>query len=451
MTRAAWKKDSWRHFKAQQQPHYRDHEKCDAVLRRIALLPPIVSPGEIENLKSQVAAASEGKTFILQGGDCAERFIDCNEKAITDKIKILLQMSVILTYGARRPVVRLGRIAGQYAKPRSGDFEAVAGEKLPVYRGDSVNAFDPVPEMREPDPDRLLQAYHSSVATLNYIRAMIKGGFADLHHPLAWDLEGFRNTPQWERYREMAGRILDAINFMESFGGLKNESLGSVDFFISHEGLLLPYEEALTRFDPSREKDYNMGAHFLWIGDRTRTLDGAHVEYFRGIANPVGIKAGPNIKADDLIRLAETINPGAEKGRLTIITRMGAKKVEEKLPPLLRAVKRAGVPVTWSCDPMHGNIIRAGERKTRDFSSIMKELHSAAEIHQAEGTTLGGVHFELTGDNVTECVGGAALLTDDDLDLNYQSYCDPRLNYSQSLEMAFLIADFLVRNRHNEE
>lgn len=445
-----WKPDSWRKYTAMQQPQYRDAERLESILRQIAGYPPLVSPGEVENLKKQVAEAGKGKSFILQGGDCAERFIDCSQTSISDKIKILLQMSVILTYGARRPVVRLGRIAGQYAKPRSSDFEEFGGKKMPAYRGDSVNAFEPSTRLREPDPDRLLQAYYHSVATLNYIRAMIKGGFADLHHPHNWDLEGFRGTPQWARYHEMTGGILDAINFMESFGGVRGESLGSVDFFTSHEGLLLGYEEALTRYDQGTGRFYNLGAHFLWIGERTRDLEGAHVEYFKGLANPIGIKVGPAVAPDELNRLIEILNPHGEEGRLTLITRMGSENIENALPPLLGAVDALGIPVTWSCDPMHGNIIKSGERKTRDFTEIMKELRLADEIHAAKGTILGGVHFELTGDNVTECIGGAVELTGEDLDENYQSYCDPRLNYSQSLEMAFLITEFLVKKRCNE-
>lgn len=439
-TKHTWSAGGWKDFKAQQQPDYPDQKAYESILQKIRAYPGLVSAGEIEKLKSQVAAASEGKAFILQGGDCAERFIDCNERMIANRLKILLQMSVILTYGIRMPIVKIGRIAGQYAKPRSKAKEFVNGKKMPSYRGDSVNSFEPNPAARIADPQRLLLSYYHSSLTLNYIRAMIDGGFADLHHPYHWNLHSIEQTKKWPAYKEVLDRILDAVNFMEAFGGARPESLGKVDFFISHEGLLLGYEEALTRKDPESGRYYNLGAHTLWIGERTRAKDGAHVEYFRGLANPIGMKIGPGCEADELLELLNILNPKNEPGRITLITRMGIDHIERKLPEIVEAVSRAKRKVAWSCDPMHGNIISSnGNRKTRDFSAIMAEFQHCFRIHKAHGSLLSGAHFELTGENVTECIGGAVELKDDDLGRNYETYCDPRLNYAQSLEIAFLI------------
>ncbi|PKL40074.1 MAG: 3-deoxy-7-phosphoheptulonate synthase class II [Spirochaetae bacterium HGW-Spirochaetae-1] len=450
MDRGIWTKTSWKEYRISQQPVYDDKGQLDSVLKKIEGLPPLVFIGEVEKLRLQVAEAGRGRRFILHGGDCAERFMDCNEESITNKIKILLQMSVILTYGARRPVVRIGRIAGQFAKPRSRDTEIVDGRQIDIYRGDSINDYEPDAEKRRPDPERLLQSYFMSVSTLNFIRAMIEGGFTDLHHPYTWNLHSMEKTGEWRKYRATVDGILDAINFMESFGGIRSESVGKIDFFISHEGLLLGYEEALTRKDPASGRYYNLGSHMLWIGERTRALDEGHVEYFRGISNPIGIKIGPSIGSDELIELLAVLNPGNEEGRINLIARMGLSKIESTLPVLVDAVIKSGRPVTWSSDPMHGNMIHAsGNRKTRDFTDIMGELKCAFRIFSERRVPLGGVHFELTGEDVTECTGGATALSDEDLGKNYQSYCDPRLNYNQSLEMAFLIAELLNKNGIN--
>ncbi|OHD55754.1 MAG: 3-deoxy-7-phosphoheptulonate synthase [Spirochaetes bacterium GWF1_51_8] len=442
-----WKKDGWRNFPAAQQPEYPDGNLFKQALIEVEKLPPLVFSGEVEKLKSEIAEAGAGKRFILHGGDCAERFIDCNSAAIVNKIKILLQMSVLLTHGLHHSVVRIGRIAGQYAKPRSSPTETIGGVVLQSYKGDNVNGIEPDVALRVPDPGRMVKSYFYSSATLNFVRAMIDGGYADLHHPYTWNLYNIEKSPRWNEYKKRVDSLLDAIRFMETFGGLNSESLGRIDFFTSHEGLLLGYEEAMTRKSPLNGKYYNLGAHMLWIGERTRQLDGAHVEYFRGIGNPVGIKIGPKIAPEELTDLVAKLNPSDEPGRITLITRMGVEKVDTSLPPLISAVKKAGQAVTWSCDPMHGNTITVGEgdlaRKTRDFNSILEELRRAFAIHTSAGSTLAGVHFEMTGDDVTECIGGSQELTHLDLQKNYETYVDPRLNYHQALEMAFLIISVL--------
>ena len=446
-TRGEWAVDSWQRYRVVQQPEYPDVEAYHSVLQKIHTFPPLVSIGEVEKLRAKIADASAGRAFVLQGGDCAERFIDCNEHMIANRLKILLQMSVILTYGIRMPIIKVGRIAGQYAKPRSKNNEHVNGLDIPSYRGDCVNSFEPDPLARVADPQRLLQSYYYSSMTLNYIRAMIDGGFADLHHPYHWNLHSIEQTKKWPAYRNVVDRILDAVNFMEAFGGTRPESLGKVDFYVSHEGLLLGYEEALTRKDPVSGRYYNLGAHTVWIGDRTRAIDGAHVEYFRGIANPVGIKVGPGCEADELLELLAVLNPKNEPGRIILITRFGINHVEQKLPQVVQAVQKAGFQVAWSCDPMHGNIISSnGNRKTRDFSDILTEFQHCFRIHKELESFLAGAHFELTGEDVTECIGGAVALKDDDLAKNYETYCDPRLNYAQSLEIAFLITQLFQEN-----
>ncbi len=439
-----WSPDSWRSHRALQQPSYENPRRYQDVLRRIGRLPPLVFPGEVEALKSQLAEAGQGRRFVLQGGDCVERFADCNAEAIKNKLKILLQMSVILTHAARRPVVRVGRMAGQYAKPRSAATERVGELTLPVYRGDSINDHRPRPKARRSDPSRLLQGYHYSTATLNYIRAMINGGFADLHRPYTWNLHAIERTEEWDEYRGIVEQILDAIHFMESFGGLNQDRLGGVECFTSHEGLHLGYEQALTRRDEASGRFYNLGAHMLWIGERTRDPEGAHVEYFRGIANPVAVKLGPTADARELGGLLEALNPGNEMGRLTLVTRLGRGRPADLLPPLIRAVRAAGAQVLWSCDPMHGNTVLTREAiKTRSFEDILAEVQETFEAHRGEGSHLSGIHFELTGEPVTECTGGAGNLTATDLSRDYRSTCDPRLNYAQSLEMAFLISKLL--------
>lgn len=448
MTGKPWEPAGWRCCPAAQQPQYPDATAYEAALCALKSCPPLVAVGEVDNLRARLAGAGRGEAFILQGGNCAERFLDCRAESIANKLKILLQMSVILTYGVRRPVVRIGRFAGQYAKPRSNETEIADDRVVPVYRGDAVNAVEPTPEARAADPQRLVSAYFYAAATLNHIRALIDGGFADLRHPYTWNLSSMENSRNWNEYKAVLDRILDAINFMESFGGARSDVLGRVDFFTSHEGLLLGYEEALTRKDPDSGRWYNLGAHMLWIGARTRQIDGAHVEYFRGIANPIGLKVDAAMRPEELLALVDVLNPHNDEGRLTLITRLGAERVEERLPPLIRAVRDAGRNVVWSCDPMHGNTVTLeGGRKTRDFSVVLDELRRTFEVHQHQASRLAGVHFELTADDVTECIGGAGDLTSGDLSRRYETYCDPRLNCSQSLEMAFLIARLLQSQR----
>ena len=438
-----WTPTSWRTLAAAQQPSYRDPVEVETVLARLRVLPPLVASAEVNALKAQLAEAAVGKRFILQGGDCAERFADCNTQSILRKLKIILQMSLVLTYGARRPVIRLGRIAGQFAKPRSNDTELVNGVSLPVYRGDNVNDLEATAEKRRPDPERLERGYYSAAATLNFIRGLIRAGFASLRSPEHWQLDFLPASETHKGFREIAERIRDAIDYFESLGPV-SPNLKEVDFYTSHEALVLPYEEALTRFDEDSERFYNLGAHFIWIGERTRALDGAHVEYFRGLANPIGIKVSSSATPDSLRALIEKVDPSNEAGRVTLITRFGHEKIASALPPLVRAVRAAGKRVGWSCDPMHGNSQTVEGFKTRDFSHILTELTHAFQIHHAEGSHLAGVHFELTGENVTECLGGAKPLSRRDLEAAYQTGCDPRLNYAQSMEMAFLISQLLV-------
>jgi 3-deoxy-7-phosphoheptulonate synthase len=447
----AWAPDSWRRLPIKQQPQYERPDELTAALGTIRSYPPLVFVGEVENLKRQLADAAAGRRFLLQGGDCAERFQDCNPETITSKLKILLQMSVVLSYGARQPVVRVGRIAGQYAKPRSADTEVVGGVAMPVFRGDNINSFEADARLRRPDPARLLQSYHTASMTLNYVRAMITGGFADLHNPENWNLSFIEKSPQRQRYEQVVANIRDAVAFMESFGGVREEMLGTIDFFTSHEGLLLGFEEAMTRkvtLKSGASRFYNLGAHMLWIGDRTRDLSGAHVEYFRGIGNPVGIKWGPSADLREMIELIRRLNPTNEPGRVTIITRFGHDKVRAHLPAAIAAVRAAGLPVLWSSDPMHGNVIKTKANiKTRDFDAILAELRACFDVHREAGSRLGGVHFELTGEDVTECTGGARGLTDADLARAYKSQVDPRLNHEQALELAMRIADLHSKSK----
>ncbi|HBK55602.1 MAG TPA: 3-deoxy-7-phosphoheptulonate synthase class II [Xanthomonadales bacterium] len=435
-----WQPDSWRRRPALQQPSYPDDHALADALKELRTLPPLVTSWEIFALKRQLAEAQAGERFVLQGGDCAESFADCESGLISNRLKVLLQMSLLLVHGLRRPVVRVGRFAGQYAKPRSADTETVGELSLPSYRGDFINQPEFTHEARIPDPRRMIKGHARSAMTMNFVRSLIDGGFADLHHPEYWDLGWVGHSPLAAEYQKMVAAIGDAVRFMETLSGEQVHNLNRVDFFTSHEALLLPYEEALTREVPRQSGWFNLSTHFPWIGMRTAALDGAHVEYFRGIRNPVAVKIGPSVTPDRLLPLIDALNPSDEPGRLTLIHRMGAAQVAEKLPPLLDAVKRAGRRVLWIADPMHGNTESTHNGyKTRRFANIHRELELAFDVHAAAGTRLGGVHLELTGENVTECLGGARELTETDLERAYRSTVDPRLNYEQSLEIAMLI------------
>lgn len=437
----------WNQLPAAQTVRYDDPALLRRVLSDLGERLPLVHPGEVERLKRYLAAASEGQRFVLQGGDCAELFSECTVREITDKLKIILQMSLLVFYGLRRPVVRIGRIAGQYAKPRSSDTERVGGVDLPSYRGDLVNGFAPTPEARRPDPLRLLTAYDCSSRTLNWLRALNDSGFADVRHPEMWDLSHLKGREAPGFYTDLAERVREANRFLELVGGGNQEFMSRVDLFTSHEALHLDYETALTRSLPEAGgRPYNLGAHFLWVGERTRQPGGAHVAYLRAIANPVGVKLGPTADPGEAVELCRLLNPENEPGRLTLITRMGVQRVREALPRLVCAVQQAGQKVTWLCDPMHGNIRQTRKgTKTRAFEDILAELRLAEELHHGCGSRLNGVHFELTGADVTECVGGTDGPDEDGLDRNYLTYCDPRLNYFQSMEIACLIADSFGR------
>jgi 3-deoxy-7-phosphoheptulonate synthase len=434
-----WSPASWQSKPSTQQPVYPDAEEVRRVVAELARLPPLVTSWEIESLKAQLAEVAAGKRFLLQGGDCAESFADCDSGAIASKLKILLQMSLVLVHGLKMRVIRVGRFGGQYAKPRSEDSETRAGVTLPAYRGDLINRVAFTAADRTPDPYLLLRGYERAALTLNFIRALIDGGFADLHHPEYWDLDFVRHSPLAAEYQRIVESIGDSLRFMETLAGVQVGEMNRVDFFTSHEGLHLLYEQAQTRRVPHRDGWYNLATHFPWIGMRTADVDGAHVEYFRGIANPVAVKVGPAMTPERLRALADRLDPEGEPGRLTLIHRLGAGRIAELLPPLLAAL--AGRPVVWCCDPMHGNTgSTASGMKTRRFDDILAELELAFDLHAAAGTYLGGVHFELTGDNVTECVGGARGLAEADLGRAYRSQVDPRLNYEQALEMALLVS-----------
>jgi 3-deoxy-7-phosphoheptulonate synthase len=445
---AAWTPTSWQARPAAQQPVYPDPKTLQAVLSQLARLPPLVTSWEIENLKHQLAEAARGERFLLQGGDCSESFDDCESAAIASKLKILLQMSLVLVQGGKKRVTRIGRFAGQYAKPRSTDTETRGDVTLPSYRGDMINRAGFTPEDRVANPELLLRAYERSGLTINFIRSLIEGGFADLHHPEYWGLGFVANSPHAADYMRMVESIGESLRFMETLTGSVMADINRVDFFTSHEGLHLCYEQAQTRTVPRRPGWYNLSTHFPWIGDRTRSLDGAHIEYFRGIANPIGVKIGPSVTPETLLALAEKLNPQNEPGRLTFIHRFGADRVEKCLPPLAEAIRRSGHQVLWCCDPMHGNTetTKSGI-KTRRFEKILGEIEWSYRILKDAGAHLGGVHFELTGDNVTECIGGASGVTEDDLSRDYRTTLDPRLNYEQAMEMALLLARLLAQNR----
>ena len=441
-----WHKGSWRNFPALQQPNWPDQQHHDAVMKKISALPPLVFAGEIRSLKKELARAGRGEAFILQGGDCSESFANCTAPTVRETLKVILQMTVVLAYAGGKPVVKIGRMAGQYAKPRSSDTEIRDGVELPSYRGDMVNSPEFTPEARTPDPERVLQGYFLSACTMNILRAFTRGGFAALERVHAWNNEFVKNSPQGESYEKLARNIEMAITFMRS-AGLEPENLPQLQqatFYTSHEALLLAYEEAMTRQDSTTGDWYDCSAHFLWIGDRTRQVDGAHVEFFRGVKNPVGIKVGPAHDPDEIVRLLDRLNPENEEGRIVLITRFGADKIADHLPGLAERIKREGSRVVWSCDPMHGNTYTSKTGlKTRNFDRILDEIRSFFEIHWDVGTVPGGVHFEMTGMDVTECTGGGREITDQGLLANYDTTCDPRLNAEQSLELAFLIAEMI--------
>ena len=442
---AAWTKSDWRAKPRVQMPDYPDQGALGAVEARLAQYPPLVFAGEARRLKADLADAAAGKKFLLQGGDCAESFAEFSADGIRDTFKVMLQMAMVLTYGAKVPVVKLGRMAGQFAKPRSAPTETVDGVELPSYRGDIINELDFTPEARIPDPGKMLQAYTQAAATLNLVRAFSTGGFADINRVHAWTL-GFAEGQGAERYRDMAARIQDSIDFMSAAGltGETNHQLSSVDFYTSHEALLLEYEEALCRLDSTSGRWLAGSGHMIWIGDRTRQPDGAHVEFCKGVLNPIGLKCGPSMETDDLKRLMADLNPENEAGRLTLISRFGAGMVDSHLPRLIETVQSEGANVVWVCDAMHGNTIKSNTGyKTRPFQRVLEEVQEFFAVHRSMGTVPGGVHFEMTGGDVTECTGGVRAVTEEDLSSRYHTACDPRLNASQSLELAFLVAEEL--------
>ncbi|MHC8494721.1 class II 3-deoxy-7-phosphoheptulonate synthase [Thalassospira sp. SM2505] len=446
----SWSIDSWRNLPIKQVPTYPDAQALEAVEQELGSYPPLVFAGEARALKEKLGEVAEGNAFLLQGGDCAESFKEFHPNNIRDTFKVMLQMAVVLTFGASCPVVKVGRMAGQFAKPRSADTETINGVELPSYRGDVVNGIEFTEEARIPDPQRQIRAYNQSAATLNLLRAFAQGGFADLTKIHRWNLSFVDGSPAGERYSKLTTQIDEAVAFMQACGITADSApqLRETDFYTSHEALLLGYEQALTRQDSLTGEYYDCSAHMLWIGDRTRNLDGAHVEFMRGVKNPIGMKCGPTMDEDDLIRLIDRLNPQNEAGRLTLIARMGADKVFDNLPRLVKRVKAEGRKVVWSCDPMHGNTVKATNGyKTRPFDSILSEVKNFFDVHKAEGTHAGGVHFEMTGTDVTECIGGAREVTEDALSDRYHTHCDPRLNGGQALELAFLIAEMIKKER----
>ena len=444
-----WTKSDWRAKPRVQMPDYPDMPALNGVEQTLAKMPPLVFAGEARKLKRALGEVAQGRAFLLQGGDCAESFSEFSADNIRDTFKVILQMAVVLTWGAKVPVVKIGRVAGQFAKPRSAATEVIGGVELPSYRGDIINGFDFTPDARVPDPSRMLQAYTQAAASLNLLRAFSTGGYADIHRVQSW-IMGFTDESDAKRYRELAGRIQDAMDFMAAAGVTSDtaKELATVDFYTSHEALLLEYEEALCRVDSTTGLPVAGSGHMIWIGDRTRQPDGAHVEFCRGVQNPIGLKCGPTTTAEDLKVLMRKLNPENEAGRLTLIARFGAGKVGDHLPRLIRTVQEEGANVVWTCDPMHGNTIKsASGYKTRPFDSVLREVREFFAIHKAEGTIPGGVHFEMTGQDVTECTGGVRAVTDEDLSDRYHTACDPRLNASQSLELAFLVAEELQDRR----
>jgi len=444
----AWSPESWRAKPIQQQPQYPDAAHLARVEQSLAGYPPLVFAGEARELRRQFAEVTQGRAFLLQGGDCAESFAEFSAGKIRDTFKVLLQMAIVMTFAAGCPVVKVGRMAGQFAKPRSANDETINGVTLPAYRGDIVNGIGFDAASRVPDPERLLQAYHQSTASLNLLRAFAQGGFADLHQVHQWNLDFIANSALSEKYHQLADRIDETLAFMRACGMDSSAQVRETSFFTAHEALLLNYEQAFVRQDSLTGRWYDCSAHMLWIGDRTRQLDGAHVEFMRGIENPIGVKVGPSMDPDELIRLIDILNPNNDPGRLNLIVRMGADKVEAHMPRLVRKVQGEGRQVLWSSDPMHGNTIKASTGyKTRDFAQILSEVKQFFAVHQAEGSYAGGIHIEMTGQNVTECIGGARPVTEDSLSDRYHTHCDPRMNADQSLELAFMIAETLKQVR----
>ena len=444
-----WKINSWKNYSVKHIPEYPDKKELDFVLGKIKDFPPLVFAGETRHLKDQLADVVDGKAFLLQGGDCAESFAEFHPDNIRDTFKLILQMSLVLTYSASLPVIKLGRIAGQFSKPRSAPTEKQGDIELPSYLGDNINGIEFNAKSRNPDPKRLFKAYSQSASTLNLLRAFSHGGFADLKMVHTWNLGFIKKSPEVKKFKELEDKIADALSFMDACGINSdfNRRLKTVNFWTSHEALLLPFEQAMTRIDSTTGEHHDTSAHFVWIGDRTRQLDGGHVEFCRGIKNPIGIKCGPTLKAEDLINLCNKINPENEKGKITLISRFGYENVGKFLPKLIRGIKKEGLNVIWSCDPMHGNTIKSTTGyKTRPFNNVVKEVKNVFSCHQSEGSYAGGLHIEMTGQDVTECTGGAQKISDRDLSHRYHTHCDPRLNANQALEMAFLISDEIKKN-----
>jgi len=445
-----WSKDSWRKKPILQVPEYDDNENLKKVESRLSSYPPLVFAGEARRLKENLAKVSRGEAFLLQGGDCAESFAEHHPDNIRDTFRVILQMAIILTFGAGCPIIKVGRIAGQFAKPRSAPLEKQGDIELPSYRGDIINNIEFDEKLRIPDPERQIMAYRQSASTLNLLRAFAQGGYANLDHVHRWNMGFVKESKQGEQYEALANRISETLDFMDAVGINSDTTpeLRSVDFYTSHESLLLGYEECLTRIDSTTDEWYDTSAHMLWIGDRTRQPDGAHIEFVRGINNPIGLKCGPSLEADELIKLIDIINPSNEEGRLTLIARYGANNVGQHLPKLIKAVESEGKKVVWSCDPMHGNTIKASNGyKTRPLDSILTEVKEFIDIHKSEGTHAGGVHIEMTGQNVTECLGGTQEISEEDLTDRYHTHCDPRLNANQALDLAFLISERLKELR----
>ena len=445
-----WSKDSWRNKPVVQVPEYDDQKALEKVEKRLSSYPPLVFAGEARRLKEHLAKVCRGEAFLLQGGDCAESFAEHNPDNIRDTFRVILQMAIVLTFGAGCPVIKVGRIAGQFAKPRSAPLEKQGEIELPSYRGDIINNIEFVEDLRIPDPERQIMAYRQSASTLNLLRAFAQGGYANLDHVHKWNMGFVKESKRGEQYEQVANRISEALDFMDAVGINSNTTpeLRSVDFYTSHESLLLGYEECLTRVDSTSGDWYDTSAHMLWIGDRTRQPDGAHIEFVRGIKNPIGMKCGPSLDSDELLKLIDLINPSNEEGRLTLITRYGADNLDDHLPKLIKAVEKEGKKVVWSCDPMHGNTIKASNGyKTRPLDSILTEVKQFIDIHESEGTYAGGVHIEMTGQNVTECLGGTQKISEEDLTDRYHTHCDPRLNANQALDLSFLISERLKELR----